>query len=178
MESTFSKGARRQLRFAIASAAVAFAPCGWAAAQPASQPQAGAAPAPPVVYPSQGQTQEQIERDKTECYGWARQQTGYDPAAVAQAQPPAQGAPQGGAARGAAKGAAGGAAIGAIGGSPGTGAAAGAAAGAAGAGVRRRKEEAAQEQAATQQQQANAQVLAQYQRAFGACMEGRGYAVK
>jgi hypothetical protein len=148
-------------------------------AQPSGQPQAGGAPAGPVIYPSQGQTPQQMETDKTECYGWARQQTGYDPAAVAQAQPPAQGEPQrGGTARGAARGAAGGAAIGAIGGSPGTGAAAGAAAGTAGSAVRKRKEEAAQEQAGTQQQQANAQMLAQYQRAFGACMQGRGYSVK
>lgn len=32
-----------------------------------------------VVYPSKGQSKEQMERDKYECYQWAKQQTGFDP---------------------------------------------------------------------------------------------------
>ncbi|MEX1347893.1 MAG: hypothetical protein AB1Z31_09205, partial [Desulfobacterales bacterium] len=34
------------------------------------------------VFPSQGQSQEQMERDKVECQIWARQQTGFDPLAT------------------------------------------------------------------------------------------------
>jgi hypothetical protein len=41
------------------------------------------APPPPppqiVVYPAQGQTQEQLERDRYECHVWAVQQSGFDP---------------------------------------------------------------------------------------------------
>lgn len=39
-----------------------------------------------VVYPAKGQAQEQMQKDKYECYGWAKQQTGFDPM---QSQPPA-----------------------------------------------------------------------------------------
>jgi hypothetical protein len=43
---------------------------------------------------------------------------------------------------------------------------------------KKREQEAQQEAAATQQQQATNEKLASYQRAFGACMEGRGYVLK
>ena len=43
-----------------------------------------------VIYPAKGQSQEQMEKEKFECYGWAKQQTGFDPM---QAQPQAQAAP-------------------------------------------------------------------------------------
>jgi hypothetical protein len=32
-----------------------------------------------MVYPAQGQTPEQLERDRYECHVWAVQQTGFDP---------------------------------------------------------------------------------------------------
>jgi hypothetical protein len=32
-----------------------------------------------VVYPAQGQSNEQMEKDKFECYGWAKNQSGFDP---------------------------------------------------------------------------------------------------
>jgi len=33
-----------------------------------------------VVYPADGQSQEQLDKDKDECYTWAKQQTGiFDP---------------------------------------------------------------------------------------------------
>jgi len=41
-----------------------------------------------VAYPAKGQTAEQQSKDEGECYAWAKQQTGIDPAAVASA--PAQ----------------------------------------------------------------------------------------
>ena len=31
------------------------------------------------VYPKAGQDNQTMERDKFECYQWAKQQTGYDP---------------------------------------------------------------------------------------------------
>jgi len=46
-------------------------------------PRTYAVPAPPpqrvFVYPAQGQSPEQTERDRYECHGWAVQQTGVDP---------------------------------------------------------------------------------------------------
>ena len=36
--------------------------------------------AAPFIYPSKGQTAQQEQKDKNECYGWASQQTGFDPA--------------------------------------------------------------------------------------------------
>jgi hypothetical protein len=38
-------------------------------------------PVPPtiVVYPAQGQSPEQLDRDRYECHTWAVQQTGFDP---------------------------------------------------------------------------------------------------
>ena len=44
--------------------------------------------AQPYIYPSKGQSQEQQERDKFECYNWARQQTGFDPTAPSYASTP------------------------------------------------------------------------------------------
>jgi hypothetical protein len=32
-----------------------------------------------VVYPAQGQSEEQTEQDKFTCYSWAEGQTGFDP---------------------------------------------------------------------------------------------------
>jgi hypothetical protein len=36
-------------------------------------------PAPIMVYPAQGQTPDQLERDRYECHVWAVQQSGFDP---------------------------------------------------------------------------------------------------
>ena len=32
-----------------------------------------------VIYPAKGQSQEQMDKDKYECYSWAKQQSGFDP---------------------------------------------------------------------------------------------------
>ena len=77
--------------------------------------------------------------------------------------------------RGAALGAVGGVAIGGIAGDTGKGAGIGAVAGTMAGGRQARKNKAAQEQ---QAEQAKAGTLQQFNKAFGACMEGRGYAVK
>jgi OmpA family protein len=128
----------------------------------------------PIIYPAKGQSPEQQNRDEGECYVWARQTTGIDPAALAAAPPPQQQASGGTVVAGAAKGAVAGTAIGAIAGNTGKGAAIGAVTGVM---VGRRQ---AQHQAAAANQQAQAgqqQALATYYRAQSACLEGRGYTV-
>jgi hypothetical protein len=131
----------------------------------------------PVVYPAKGQSAEQQQKDQGECDVWARQTTGIDPVAVAAAAPPPQGSTVGGGQRlgGAARGAAGGALVGAIAGDAGTGAAAGAVVGTMAGGRRARQQHAQQQQAAEAQKQ---QTISTYYRAFSACLEGRGYAIK
>jgi hypothetical protein len=125
----------------------------------------------PIIYPAKGQSQQQMEQDKYGCYTWAKGQTGFDPMQAGLAsQPPPQSQGSASALKGAAGGAAVGAVGGAIGGDAGKGAAIGAATGAMIGGMRKRQQ--------GQQQAAVASNQAQYNRAFGACMEGRGYTVK
>jgi len=130
-----------------------------------------------VPYPSKGQSPEQQNKDEGECYAWAKQQTGIDPVAVASAPPPPSGPAVGGGERvkGAARGAAGGAAVGAIAGDTGKGAAAGAVVGTMAGGRQARQNKQAQGQ---QAQDAKAGTLQHFNKAFGACMEGKGYVVK
>src|SRR4051794_3667898 len=100
--------------------------------------------ADPTVYPAKGQSAGQQNKDKFECFQWAKNQTGFDPmSAAGTAAPP----PQGGAVRGAGRGAAAGAVGGAIAGDAGKGAAIGAGIGAVGGGMKRRQGEQAQQQA-------------------------------
>src|SRR5215510_8532267 len=140
--------------------------------------------AQPYIYPNQGQSPQQEQFDKGQCYSWAVQQTGFDPAnpRVATAPPPGMPAPQGGMFRGAAGGAALGAVGGAIGGDAGEGAAIGAGVGALFGAMRRarhmREEEQMQQSYAMQQQSAMSQGRSNYERAFSACMAGRGYTVR
>jgi hypothetical protein len=131
-----------------------------------------------IAYPQNGQTQEQQQRDRFDCYEWAVGQTGFDPQRQATAMP--QGAappPQGGLLRGAARGAAVGAVGGAIGGDAGKGAAIGAGVGGVFGAVRRRDEQAQQSQLQSQQMAAISQQRGYFNRAMGACMQGRGYSV-
>lgn len=133
-----------------------------------------------VVFPAKGQTADVQKADEAACYDWAKQQTGYDPVAPppAPTAAPVQ-AQKGGAVKGAAKGAAAGAAIGAVAGDTGDGAAIGATAGAI-KGRRGQKQQAAAAQQQSQQQAASAGQAQKdgYKKAFGACMEGKGYTVK
>ena len=138
----------------------------------------------PIIYPAKGQGPEQLEKDKYECYSWAKQQTGFDPMQIPQAStpPPAKQAPKGGVVRGAAGGAGVGAAVGSFSGEAGKGAAAGAAAGGLVGGMRRAEQRRGQEVAEQQWSQQQAAEYSQkrntYNRAYGACLEGRGYTVK
>ena len=136
-----------------------------------------------VVYPAKGQSDEQQSKDRFECHTWAVKQTGFDPttASVAAPPPPEQ-TTEGGAVKGAARGAARGAAIGAIAGDAGKGAAIGAGAGGVRGGRQRNKAEQSQAQEYQDSVQASQAELdkqrAGYNKALGACLEGRGYTVK
>ena len=140
-----------------------------------------------IIYPAKGQSQDQMEKDKFECYSWAKKESGFDPMQPPQATeaPPQQEAQKGGAGRGAARGAA----VGYVGGkivsdsgSGSKGAKAGAATGALVGGMRRRDQSRQQQQAEQQWAQEQAAQYSQnrnsYNRAYSACLEGRGYTVK
>jgi Glycine zipper len=147
-------------------------------------------PAPAVetdlyVYPSNGQSEAQTDRDRYECHEWAVAQSHYDPSrtnadaserVVVRTVPPsgadtAAGAITGGvlgAIVGGPRHAAGGALVGAV---------AGAVAGAASDNAR--EEHAAEVQGRYDRSHAAAVQRAQsYRRAISACLEGRGYTVK
>ncbi|MEH6355150.1 MAG: glycine zipper family protein [Marinobacter sp.] len=132
------------------------------------------------IYPNKGQSSDQQAKDTLECSEWAKTNAGYDPAnpapgSVAQSGPEQQ-------AGGAVRGAAGGAALGAIAGDSSEAAARGAAAGAVVGGLKQRR---ANREAQEEYQQEDLQLAAQstakmndYNRAYAACLEGRGYTVK
>lgn len=137
------------------------------------------------IYPNEGQDQQQQEKDKFECYGWAKQSTGFDPMAppTAQTAPPSRQEPKGGVVPGAVAGAAVGTAAGLITGRrTGKKAAVGAVAGGMVGGMRRneqRRQEEADRKQWEQQEVANYQRNRNnYNRAYAACLEGRGYTVR
>lgn len=136
------------------------------------------------IYPNKGQSADQQEKDKFDCYNWSKQQTGFDPMETprATAPPPQQEAQQGGVGRGAVRGGLVGLGVGAIAGDAGKGAAIGALGGGAIGGIRRqdqkKREEQAQQQWAEDQAAQYAHRRNNYDRAYRACLEGRGYTVK
>jgi hypothetical protein len=147
--------------------------CVLAAAFAAAMFAAGPAQAAkPIAYPAKGQSQNQQAQDDGQCYGWARSNTGIDPAAVANAPPPSSGPAVGGGER--ARGAARGAVIGGIANGS-DGARTGAAVGVVAGGVRARQNRRAQDAQAQSNQQGS---LDTFYRAYGACMEGRGYTIR
>lgn len=131
------------------------------------------------VYPANGQSAEQQKKDEFECYGWAKDSSGFDPMApptTTSARPSGQ-KKSGGAARGALGGALLGAAIGDRSKYAGRGAVAGGLIGGARQSSHNKQVEAQQaqwerDQAAQYQQRRNS-----YNRAYSACLEGRGYTV-
>jgi hypothetical protein len=145
-----------------------------------------AAPPPQrvIVYPAQGQTPEQTERDRYECHVWAVQQTGVDPSradassyervVVQPANPPGSGAVGGAIA---------GAIIGSIIGGPRNAGAGFLLGGATGAVIGSASDANAQVQANQTQAQINQSAAEgraradSYRRAIGACLQGRGYTV-
>jgi predicted lipid-binding transport protein (Tim44 family) len=154
----------------------------------APPPRVVAVPAPPpqrvFVYPANGQSAEQTDRDRYECHVWAVQQTGVDPSRsdasayerviVQPANPPGSGT---------VAGLIGGAIIGSIIGGPRDAGAGAIIGGATGAIVGSAADANAQAQAQQTQQQFNQSAAAgraradSYRRAIGACLQGRGYTV-
>jgi hypothetical protein len=139
-----------------------------------------AAIAEPVAYPAKGQSFDQQNRDEYECHQWAQNETGVDPVALAEqatgsSKPDSQGkSGLGGGLRGAGIGAMRGAASG----EPGEGALHGAGMGRLMAVIRsRRQMEKQKEEASTKDSELHAQ-LEKYDRAYTACLTGRGYTVK
>jgi outer membrane lipoprotein SlyB len=137
-----------------------------------------------VIYPAEGQAEQQQLADQLECYRWASQQTNWDPYVaygelVDKGYVAEQTAEQarGGLVRGAAGGALAGVAIGAIAGDAGKGAAIGAVAGGL---AGRSKSRRAQRQAQAEMEAAidayNRQ-LQTWDRSYVACMQGRDYTV-
>lgn len=132
------------------------------------------------VFPSEEQDKEQQELDEYNCYKWAKEQTGINPVTVQQIEAEqVDTSPDGSAVVGAAGGAAAGAAIGAIAGDAGKGAAIGAVIGGM---AGRRGKVAGDQQAQQQSNQAAAakekELMENFNKAFAACMEGKGYTVK
>ncbi|HEV2700209.1 MAG TPA: hypothetical protein VGV09_01160 [Steroidobacteraceae bacterium] len=151
-------------------------------------------PPPPNVtvyaYPQQGQSPQQLDRDRYECSTWATQQTGFNPSApnvpphervqVVGGPPPGSGVAAGaitggilGAAVSSPRNAGAGLILGALlGGAVGAGAEASANANA----------QAAADSDANAHMQAQAAQIerraSDYRRALGACLEGRGYSIK
>jgi hypothetical protein len=129
-----------------------------------------------MIYPKSGQSAEQQEKDKFECYSWAKNESSFDPMAppTATEAPPQQQAPRGGVLRGAARGAA----IGEIVDDDWeTGAKVGAAIGGMRRADQKRKEAQAQQQWEQEQQQIYAEKRNRYNRAYSVCLEARDYSV-
>jgi len=133
-----------------------------------------------MIFPAKGQSNEQLEQDKFSCYGWAKKESGFDPmqAPTTKTAAPSQEKKSGGVV----KGALGGAALGAILGDSSKAAKRGAAAGGLIGGVRQSSANTKNQQKTEQwkQQEANnyANNRNQYNRAYSACLEGKGYTVK
>jgi hypothetical protein len=169
-----------------------------AVADPAATPPAntGDEPAPLAadadvyVYPSRGQSDKQLDRDRYECHNWAVSQSHYNPSEPhlaphqqiqVVAMPPTDG-------RQTAAGAITGAVIGSVIAGPrdaGRGAVAGAivggAIGASSESARRKESDRVNTQANADTQAERARLERQasdYRRAISACLEGRGYTVK
>ena len=143
----------------------------------------------PIVYPAEGQSEDQMEKDKYQCYTWARDQTGFDPmkTPTTQSGPPSKEKKVWGAGKTAVAGGAGGAVVGGIasGGSGKgiltgglIGAAGGALIGGARSSSQRDREEKKRQEWERREANNYARARNKYNRAFGACMEGRGYSVK
>ncbi len=140
----------------------------------------------PIIYPNRGQNQQQEDADKFQCVNWSKQTSGFDPMAPPPAFPSSSSSDTKAIATGAAiagaGGALGGLAIGSLFGAAGKGAAIGAIAGGLIGGIMKKeqadKEAAVQEQRASQQAADYQKKRDTYNRAFTACMGGKGYTVK
>ena len=137
-----------------------------------------------MIYPAKGQSVEQQEQDKFQCYSFGKEQSGFDPMAppTTSSAPPAKEAKQGGLARGAVTGAVGGALVGAVTGNTKKYAKVGGVGGGLVGGLRsseqKQREAHNRDQWEQQETQQYAQNRNNYNRAYAACLEGRGYTVR
>ncbi len=142
-----------------------------------------------AVYPAQGQSEQQLRRDRYECHAWAVRQSGFDPATrrtMTTPVPRVEPDPPGG--HDTAAGALSGAVIGAAVSNPhhaGQGAAVGAVIGAAAGAMsdtaREKRADRIEEAYAERAARLDADAAAEggrYRRALAACLEGRNYAVR
>ena len=133
-----------------------------------------------MVFPAKGQSNEQLEKDKFACYSWGKEQSGFDPMASPPTAAPVPAPPK--KTGGVLKGGLGGAALGAIIGDSSKATKRGAAAGALIGGVRQHSANSKSARASQQQQQSQSNAYAanrsKYNRAYAACLEGKGYSVK
>jgi hypothetical protein len=147
----------------VAVACVAIASFAWLTVQ-----------ATPMIYPAKGQSAAQTDHDKFACFEWSKAQSGFDPMQAPVATPaPTANSSTNSSTAGMVKGAAGGAAVAEL---ADRDAGKGAAVGVLGAALRERMKQ--QQSAQTQQAARAQQQRSTFDRAFGACMEGRGYVVK
>ena len=136
-----------------------------------------AAATEPVVYPAKGQTAEQQERDQFECHEWATKDTGVDPVALAE-QKLAPATPSSSHEGEAARSAGIGAMRGAADGDAAAGAARGFGIGRMISVLKAKRQLREQQSATTQEGAAVHDQLDKYDRAYAACLTGRGYTVK
>ena len=141
---------------------------------------AGAAVAQDImIYPAQDQDAQQQEKDKFECYGWAKGESGFDPMVQPRATEPApqQQSTSGSILRGAAVGAV----VGNIAGDDSSDRRNARRAGAVIGGLKQRNTKRRNEQAQQQWEQEQRQIYQQnrnnYNRAYSVCLTGRGYSV-
>jgi hypothetical protein len=129
------------------------------------------------IYPSEGQSAEQQSKDEATCREWATKQTGIDPDNLNIPQAAAKDSADAG--KTVAGSTAVGGAIGGLGGSMGgqfgKGVAVGALVGAVGGMVKTQMDQGKQKKSQDQQK---TDLLNQYNRAFRACIEGKGYTVR
>jgi len=143
-----------------------------------------------MIYPAKGQSQDQMEKDKFECYSWAKGQSGFDPMEMPKATaPPPPNQAKSSTAGGAVKGGVGGGLLGAglgaiVGGKKGAkkGVLLGGLSGGAIGGVRsssqQKEDKRARKHWEKQQTNQYMQKRDTYNRAYSACLEGKGYTVK
>ncbi len=132
------------------------------------------------VYPQKGQSAEQTDKDKYECYNWAKKNTGFDPMAAPKATTPAPTVEQkkGGVVKGAAAGAVAGKVFGSSSKTTRRSALAGAVVGGARQSGANKKQQQKKEQWEQKEASNYAARRNEYNRAYAACLEGRGYSVK
>jgi hypothetical protein len=196
MPSQFSTSKRRRVParrllpvMLVLISVTACSPYYQVASEPVAEPPAPPPPTKVYFYPDKGQSPEQQDRDRYECYLWAKEQTGFDPSApslaphnrivVVPESPPGTGTAVG-AVTGALLGAVvashhnkpEGALVGAVAGGI-LGSAADAARQEQASRLQRYYDRQADQRAAVTERQA-----ADYRRAFTACLEGRDYTVR